>query len=83
MATSSHTIQLSTQTYTRLLAAAKEQQTDVEVLIKRWLGSLESAEKQADKPNETFAYLASIAEDLGVDDLSENHDHYLYGVDKE
>lgn len=30
----------------------------------------------------TFSYLASIAEDLGVDDLAENHDHYLYGLDK-
>ncbi len=30
----------------------------------------------------TFAILADMAEDLGVDDLAEEHDHYLYGVDK-
>ena len=30
----------------------------------------------------TFSTLAAMAEDLGVDDLAEQHDHYLYGVDK-
>jgi prevent-host-death family protein len=27
----------------------------------------------------TFAALADMAQDLGVDDLAEQHDHYLYG----
>ena len=27
--------------------------------------------------------LAEMAEDLGVDDLAAQHDHYLYGVEKE
>jgi hypothetical protein len=26
--------------------------------------------------------LASLAADLGVDDLAEQHDHYLYGIEK-
>ncbi len=30
----------------------------------------------------TFAALVDMAQDLGVDDLAEQHDHYLYGVDK-
>jgi prevent-host-death family protein len=30
----------------------------------------------------TFSALADMAQDLGVDDLAEQHDHYLYGVDK-
>lgn len=30
----------------------------------------------------TFSALAAMAEDLGVDDLAKQHDHYLYGVDK-
>ncbi|MBE2222854.1 MAG: type II toxin-antitoxin system Phd/YefM family antitoxin [Anaerolineae bacterium] len=30
----------------------------------------------------SFSALAAMAQDLGVDDLAENHDHYLYGVDK-
>ena len=29
-----------------------------------------------------FAALADMAQDLGVDDLAEHHDHYLYGVEK-
>ncbi len=29
-----------------------------------------------------FSALADMAQDLGVDDLAEQHDHYLYGVDK-
>lgn len=33
-------------------------------------------------PQPAFHYLAEIAEDLGIDDLAENHDHYLYGVEK-
>lgn len=30
----------------------------------------------------TFSLLADMAQDFGVDDLAEQHDHYLYGVDK-
>lgn len=30
----------------------------------------------------TFSALADMAQDLGVDDLAEQHDHYLYGIDK-
>lgn len=30
----------------------------------------------------TFSALADMAQDFGVDDLAEQHDHYLYGVDK-
>jgi prevent-host-death family protein len=29
----------------------------------------------------SLSYLAALAQDLGVDDLAENHDHYLYGVE--
>jgi prevent-host-death family protein len=29
-----------------------------------------------------FSALAEMAQDLGVDDLAEQHDHYLYGVAK-
>ncbi len=34
------------------------------------------------EPNGAFSALADMAQDLGVDDLAEQHDHYLYGVDK-
>lgn len=34
------------------------------------------------EPKSIFTTLADMAEDLGVDDLAEQHDHYLYGVEK-
>jgi len=34
------------------------------------------------EPKGAFSALADMAQDLGVDDLAEQHDHYLYGVDK-
>ena len=34
------------------------------------------------EPKSAFSALADMAQDLGVDDLAEQHDHYLYGVDK-
>ena len=30
----------------------------------------------------SFSALVDMAQDLGVDDLAEQHDHYLYGVGK-
>jgi prevent-host-death family protein len=36
----------------------------------------------ATTPSNILASLAAMAEDLGIDDLAENHDHYLYGVEK-
>lgn len=29
----------------------------------------------------SLSYLAALAQDLGMDDLAEKHDHYLYGVE--
>ena len=78
MTAATHTIQLSAATYDQLVAVAKKQQIEIESLIKQWLASLEKPQQ----PNKTFAYLASIAEDFGIDDLAENHDHYLYGTEK-
>jgi prevent-host-death family protein len=34
-------------------------------------------------PSRLLSALADMAEDLGVEDLAEHHDHYLNGVDKE
>lgn len=37
---------------------------------------------RVDEKKGTFATLAEMAQDLGVDDLAEQHDHYLYGTEK-
>lgn len=34
------------------------------------------------KTKNSFLALAEMAQDLGVTDLAEQHDHYLYGVEK-
>lgn len=52
------------------------------------LAQLETLKQQAQPPyavaeaKSAFTALAEMAQDLGVDDLAEQHDHYLYGVDK-
>jgi len=66
--------------YENLLAQLEtltELTTQQEYTIKR------NVEYKVAEPKNTFSALAEMAEDLGVDDLAENHDHYLYGVDKQ
>jgi len=53
------------------------------------LEELETLKRNQERPaytvNEqkgTFSTLAEMAQDLGIDDLAEQHDHYLYGVEK-
>jgi prevent-host-death family protein len=53
------------------------------------IAELEALKQSQSKPTYTlaeekgtFSALADMAQDLGVDDLAEQHDHYLYGVDK-
>ncbi len=50
------------------------------------LEELRQRQSQAIQPiaeeKKTFSALADMAEDLGVDDFAEQHDHYLYGVEK-
>ena len=41
----------------------------------------ESTETQK-TPNPVFEYLLSVAENMGIPDLSAEHDHYLYGTPK-
>lgn len=79
MTAATQTIQLSMTTYEQLVAAAQQQQLDIEALIQNFLQQPKVAPAQS---KHRFAYLLDIAEDMGIDDLSENHDHYLYGADK-
>ena len=39
-------------------------------------------EEQAQTESNVLKELSDLATDLGVDDLAEQHDHYLYGTDK-
>ncbi len=45
--------------------------------------SIESLpEEQGEPSGNILQQLLALATDLGVDDLSEQHDHYLYGTDE-
>lgn len=56
------------------------EKTLVEVVKKDYSGSYEKFIETALKRQENIlSKLINISEDLGVEDLSQNHDRYLYG----
>ena len=55
----------------------------VEIVNNQFNGSCEEfIESIIQKRENVLTKLISISEDLGVDDLAEHHDHYLYGTEK-
>jgi len=55
----------------------------VEIVEKQFEGSYEKfIESIVSKKANALSKLASIAEELGIRDLAENHDRYLYGLEK-
>lgn len=80
------TIQISKQLYIRLRRLAEQEKTEPAQLTERWL---ERALEQEDDVSAATAAVAPIyhlheyAEDLGVTDLAQNVDHYLYGHERQ
>ena len=73
-------LELPLNLYTQLQEMAADEEKDLIALIEQLLAE---AQKQKEvKPKSAFENILSYATDLGVSDLAENHDHYLYGVDK-
>ena len=55
----------------------------VELVTSQFNGSYENfIESTINNRENVLSKLISISEDLGVEDLAENHDHYLYGIPK-
>ena len=55
----------------------------LETIKRDFNGSYEIFIERALKRHENvLSKLINISEDLGIEDLSENHDHYLYGTEK-
>ena len=81
------TIQIPKQLYIRLWRFAEQEQTAPVDLIERWLER--ALTQEGDDADNTIDAVAPIyrlheyAEDLGVTDLAQNIDHYLYGHDKQ
>ena len=82
METATVTLKLPTQLYTRLQARAREERTDVVELLNRLVEKTDFAPAAQTPSTQAFQSILERATDLGVSDLAEQHDHYLYGVDK-
>ncbi len=82
MDVSTVTVNLPTQLYTRLQARAHQEHTDVVELLDRLVDTTETAPATQQPMAQAFQRILERATDLGVSDLAEQHDHYLYGVDK-
>jgi len=83
METDTVTIELPAQFYAQLQALAADEQTDpVEVLVHLITAAIQQR-IQPQSPTRAFQRIRERATDLGVTDLAEQHDHYLYGVEKQ
>jgi hypothetical protein len=76
------TIELPQPLYTRLEALAQEERTDLVTLLGRLAASAARPRFRAKASTRAFQRILDRATNLGVKDLAEQHDHYLYGVEK-
>jgi hypothetical protein len=83
METETVTIELPAQFYAQLQALAADEQTDPIELLTRLIAVAMQQRIQPQSPTRAFRRIRERATDLGVTDLAEQHDHYLYGVDKQ
>ena len=77
------TVKLPKELYTRLDSLAKQERTDLVELLNRLATSGTPPQAQAEPSTAAFQRILSRAADLGVSDLAEQHDHYLYGTEKQ
>ena len=83
METDTVTIELPAQFYAQLQTLAADEQTDpVKVLLHLITVAIQQR-IQPQSPTRAFQRIRERATDLGVTDLAEQHDHYLYGVEKQ
>ena len=81
MTSESVTLDLPVSLYAALEALASDEEAEPVEVIARLV---ETARQQhlAESPTRAFRRILERAADLGIADLAEQHDHYLYGVDK-
>jgi hypothetical protein len=82
METPNVTVELPANLYTELQSLTEQENaSDPVEMIARLVA--EAKEKHVyPQSAPAFQRILDRATDLGVDDLSEQHDHYLYGTDK-
>ena len=77
------TVKLPRELYTRLDTLAKQERTDVVELLGRLAASATVSHAEGEPSTMAFQRILARATDLGVSDLAEQHDHYLYGTEKQ
>ena len=75
-------LELPSNLYEKLQSLATEEQTEPIELIAR-LVALADQQHQPKSPTPAFRCILERATDLGIPDLAEQHDHYLYRVEKQ
>ena len=76
------TIQLPTSLYNDLQDLAAEDQIDPVEVIARLVAIAEKQRVPPKPPTQAFRQILERATDLGVSNLAEEHDRYLYSVDE-
>jgi hypothetical protein len=74
-------LELPAAVYADLESLAEKEQTEPSEMVAR-LVKAAGHEPQAEPTTRAFRKILERATDLGVTDLAEQHDHYLYGTDK-
>jgi hypothetical protein len=77
------TVKLPKDLYARLDTLAKQESTDVVELLDRLAAEAAASRAHVEPPTAAFQRILDRATDLGVSDLAEQHDHYLYGIEKQ
>jgi len=79
MSSTTINLELPAKLYADLQTLAKEEQVDVVEVLSRMV----VLARQSQAPTRAFQRIMERAADLGISDLAEHHDHYLYGIEKE
>lgn len=82
MASETVTLQLPASLYADLESLASDEQAELADVIAR-LVETARRQRQTEPHSHAFRRILERATDLGITDLAEHHDHYLYGIDKE
>ena len=77
------TVKLPKDLYTQWDTLAKQEHTDLVELLGRLATSATVSRTQAEPSTTAFQRILGRATHLGISDLAEQHDHYLYGTEKQ
>lgn len=75
------TVEMPVQLYQELQLLAEDERAKPMEVLSRLIKV--AAQRRSQPTTRAFQRILERATDLGVDDLAEHHDYYLYGVDKE